>query len=87
MENNKQYRFKRGKDGYVIFDSDGYIVEAKGFGSLIWSSYENIDKHLVGKHVDELAQMLKKYGGNETYLNFEVQVHLELLKEMLKNAK
>lgn len=84
--NNQHYRFSREKDGYVIFDSNGYIVEAKGFGSLMWSPSMNIDKDLIGKHVDELAEMLKEYGANrEVYSNFEMQVHIELLKEMLKN--
>lgn len=84
--NNRHYRFSREKDGYVIFDSNGYIVEAKGFGSLMWSTCMNIDKDLIGKHVDELAEMLKEYGANrEVYSNFEIQVHIELLKEMLKN--
>jgi hypothetical protein len=84
MANNKQYKFLRGKDGYVIFDSNGYIVEAKGFGSLMWSSSPNIDKDLVGKHIDELAEMLKKNGADcDVYLNFETQVHVNLLKQML----
>lgn len=87
MENNKQYRFTTGKDRYVIFNSNGYIVEAKGFDSLIWSPHENIDKHLTGKHVNELTKMLKKNGVNqETYLKFEAQVHVKLLKEMLKTT-
>lgn len=86
MANNTQYRFSRGKDGYVIFDSKGYIVEAKGFGSIMWSSSPNIDKDLVGKHVDELAELLKNYGSSrDVYLNFETQVHVELLKNMLHN--
>ena len=87
MVNNKQYRFSRGKDGYVIFDSKGYILEAKGFGSLMWTSSQNIDKDLVGKHVDELAEMLKNNGASrDVYPNFEMQVHVELLKEMLQNS-
>lgn len=86
MENNTQYRFSRGKDGYVTFDSKGYIVEAKGFGSLMWTSSSNIDKDLVGKHVDELAEMLKKNGSSrDVYPNFEMQVHVELLKKLLQN--
>lgn len=86
MANNQTYRFSRGKDGYVIFDSKGYIVEAKGFGSLMWSFSINLDKDLIGKHVDELAEMLKEYGASrEVYSNFETQVHVELLKLMLKN--
>ena len=87
MENNKQYRFTKGKDRYVVFNSNGYIVEAKGFDNLIWSPHENIDKQLTGKHVNELAKMLKKNGVNqETYLKFEAQVHVKLLEKMQKTS-
>lgn len=84
MANNERYRFSRGEDGYVIFDSKGYVLEAKGFGSLMWSTSPNIDKELVGKHVDELAEMLKKNGAYaDAYINFEAIVHVGLLKKML----
>ena len=86
MANNTQYRFTRGEDGYITFDSKGYIVEAKGVGSMMWSS-STIDKDLVGKHVDELAEMLKKNGINRNvYLEFEAHVHVGLLKAMLQNT-
>ena len=87
MLNNVKYRFSRGKEGYVTFDSKGYIVDAKGFGALMWSCKPNVDKELVGKHVDELAEMLEKSAtSREVYLEFETKVHLELLKKMLQNA-
>ena len=87
MANNAKYRFSRGGHEYIAFDSKGYIVEAKGFGCLMWSPYCNIDKELVGKHVDELVDMLKENGSNcNVYLDFEVHVHIPLLKSMLKNA-
>ncbi len=87
MANNTQYRFTRGEDGYITFDSKGYIIEAKGFGCLMWSTNQNIDKDLVGKHVDELAEMLKKNGINRNvYLDFEANVHVGLLKAMLQNT-
>ena len=89
MANNLKHRFLRGangEDGCVAFDEKGYIIEAKGFGSLIWWPNTNIDEDLIGRHVDELAEMLKKYGANkENYYLFEVHVHLELLKQMLHN--
>ena len=86
MANNTHYKFSRGKDGYLVFDSKGYIVEAKGFGSLMWSTSLNINKDLVEKHVDELAVLLKNYGSSrDVYPNFEMQVHVELLKKMLQN--
>lgn len=87
MANNPQYRFLRGNDGYITFDSKGYILEAKGFGLLMWSSSSNIDKDLVGKHVDELAEMLEKNAtSRNVYLEFEAHVHVGLLKKMLQNA-
>lgn len=86
MANNQTHRFSQGKERYVIFDSKGYIVEAKGFGSIMWVPSVNIDKDLIGKHVDELAEMVKEYGvSHEAYLAFETHVHVKLLKEMLKN--
>lgn len=89
MANNLKYRFLRGedgKDGCVAFDEKGYIIEARGFSSLIWWPNTNIDKELIGKHVDELAEILREYGGHtESYYDFEVHVHLELLKQMLQN--
>lgn len=88
MANATEYRFTRGNDGYIIFDSNGYILKAKGFSFLLWCDVPDIDKELVGKHADELAEMLKKKGINKNiYLEFETYVHLELLKQMLKNLK
>ncbi len=85
--NKCKYRFSNGKGTDVIFDSKGRILNAKGFGLLMWSRSENIDRELIGKSVDELAKMLKEHGGSkEIYYNFEIQVHLELLKSMLENA-
>jgi len=87
MANNAKYRFSRGDEEYIAFDSNGYIVEAKGFGGLIWSTSINLDKELIGKHVDELAEMLKKMGvSTNEYLKFEETVRVPLLKEMLQNA-
>jgi len=83
-----EYRFSRGDDGYITFDSNGYIREAKGFASLMWTSNANIDKELVGKHVEELAEMLKRNGtSRDVYLEFEAKVHLGLLKKIVQNAK
>ena len=54
----------------------------------MWCDVPDIDKELVGKHVDELAEMLRKKGINKNiYLEFETYVHLELLKQMLNNLK
>ncbi len=89
MANNLTYRYLRGINkvkGSITFDEKGYIVEAKGFSSLIWCTDSDIDKDLIGKHVDELAEILKEYGeSKEIYYDFEIQIHLELLKQMLKD--
>ena len=83
---NNKYRFSRGEDGYIIFDSNGYIVEAKGFASLMWAR-PNVDKELIGKRADQLSKMLEKNGiSRDVYLEFEANVHVELLKAMLQNA-
>ncbi len=79
------YRFVKRKNIYVIFDSDGYVTDAKGFGFLMWfKTNSDIDKALIGRHVNEVANILKDYAASkEIYYNFEKEVHLELLKEML----
>lgn len=86
MADNKEYRFSKGKD-YITFDSNGYVLEAKGLNSLMWHSNLDVDKHIIGKHVDELAEMLEKHGvSRNVYLEFEANVHVWLLKKMLQNA-
>jgi len=90
MANNTQYRFSSDrKDLYITFDANGYIVEAKGFESLMWSKFNpDIDKELIGKHVDELSEMLEKNAVDRNqYLEFEAHVHVGLLKAMLQDAK
>ena len=88
MKTNQQYRFSRGNSGYVTFDEKGYVVEAKGFSGLIWTSSLNADKEIVGMHVDELAELLRKQEAIQNlYIEFELRVHIPLLKEMLKNRR
>lgn len=82
MATNEEYRFSGGKDLYVVFDQKGYVVEAKGFEKLMWSSL-SVDTDLTGKHVDEVAKILKKNGVGSTYSDFEINVHIPLLKKML----
>ena len=73
---NYKYRLLNGgnKQTFVTFNEQGYIINAKGFGSIIWwYRKKNIDEDLIGKHVDELAEIFKKYGVRpEYYYNFEV---------------
>lgn len=45
-------------DTKVTFDNNGYIVKAKGFTSVMCST-QNQDEELIGKHIIELAKILK----------------------------
>ena len=84
MAKDKQYRFSKGENIYVLFDSKGNVLEAKGFGLLLQSTSQNVDKELIGKNVEELAEMLRKNGSYfNAYQEFEARVHLGLLKDML----
>lgn len=87
MRNKKNYKFST-TDGkvYIIFDSDGYVEEAKGFGMQMWSNL-NIDQYFIGKHVDEISKILKKNGVGNAYNDFEINVHIPLLKLMLKEKE
>jgi len=81
----KKLKYSLNEDVYISFDLNGYIIEAKGFGFLMWSSNIDIDKELIGKNIDELSKMLDKNCINrEVYLRFETDVHVDLLKEMLQ---
>lgn len=54
----------------IMFDNNGYIVKAKGFRFIMWAT-KNQDEELIGKHIIDLAKMLKKYAINEhTYISF-----------------
>lgn len=86
MAASETYRFSGGEKLYIVFDQNGYVVEAKGFGKLMWSSL-SVNKDLVGKHVDEVAQMLKEKGVGTAYSDFEINVHLPLLKTMLSQKE
>ena len=87
MTSNKQHKFSNSNGIYIIFDANGYILEAKGFNSIMWAT-ETIDKELVGKHIDELSDMLKNNSAHrESYYNFEIKVHIPLLKLMLEDLK
>lgn len=54
----------------VIFDNNGYIVNAKGFMYVMWMPLDK-DEELIGKHITELAEMIKKYAVNpQHYISF-----------------
>lgn len=69
----------------VTFDNNGYIVKAKGFTSVMWST-QNQDEELIGKHIIELAKILKKYAANqENYISFLENVVLKLYEMKTKD--
>lgn len=70
----------------VTFDNNGYIVKAKGFTSVMWSK-PNQDEELIGKHIIELAKILKKYTiEQKTYISFLENVVLEFYEKKSKNS-
>ncbi|MBQ6860915.1 MAG: hypothetical protein IJO08_04650 [Clostridia bacterium] len=88
MANNRLHRFSQGNGRFITFDSEGFVVEAKGFSGLLWASSPNVDSELIGKHIDEVAKILEENGVIPyVYLWFETYVHLELLKEILRDVK
>ena len=46
----------------VTFDNNGYVIKAEGFSSIMWGTLD-LDEKLIGKHIIELARILKKYMG------------------------
>ena len=64
LENQKQNKFQTFSCGRakVTFDENGYIVNAKDFSAVMWCT-PNQDEELIGKHIIELAKILKKNRG------------------------
>ena len=50
---NKNLTFSCGNTK-VTFDENGYIVNAKDFSFVMWST-QNQDENLIGKHITQLA--------------------------------
>ena len=79
LHDKKQNKFQTFScsDTKVTFDTNGYIINAKGFTSVMWST-QNIDEKLIGKHIIELAKLLKIYAANqEIYFSFLENVVLK----------
>lgn len=89
MANNVNYEFTAGEKICIAFDSNGYVTKAKGFGHLMWSTLSSLEvnKDLVGKHIDEVAEILRESGVGDAYKNFEIHVHIPLLKIILKEKE
>ena len=86
---SKKYSFCCGENIRIAFNSDGNVVKACGFSFILWApiglEVEDVDKSLIGKHVDEVADILKKYTTNhKIYENFELSVHIPMLKMLLQ---
>ena len=70
----------------VTFDNNGYIVNAKGFTSIMWGK-TNQDEELIGKHITELAKILKEYAANqENYISFLENVVLSFYERNSKDT-
>ena len=83
---SKKYSFSCGKNIRITFNSDGNVVKVCGFSFILWAPIGlDPDKSLIGKHVDEIADILKKYSTNhKIYENFELSVHIPMLKMLLQ---
>lgn len=87
MLREKEYKYRYGEYVHITFDKNGYITEAKGFDTIVWDYDVKINETLIGKTVDELAEILKERCiTREIYLEFEATIHVEVLKNMLKNT-
>ena len=69
----------------VTFDENGYIVKAKDFSVVIWCT-PNQDEKLIGKHIIELARILKSNAlSRENYISFLENVVLKFYETQLKD--
>ena len=88
LNNQKQNMFQTFSCGNakVIFDENGYIVKAKNFSAVMWCA-PNQDEELIGKHIIELAKILKKSTANrENYISFLENVVLEFYEAQIKDG-
>ena len=87
LENHKQNKFQTFSCGRakVTFDENGYIVNAKDFSAVMWCT-PNQDEELIGKHIIELAKILKKSASyHENYVSFLENVVLKFYETQAKN--
>jgi len=88
LENQKQNKFQTFSCGRakVTFDENGYIVKAKDFSTVMWCT-PNQDEELIGKHIIELAKILKKYAASrENYISFLENVVLKFYESQAKDG-
>ena len=86
LDNQKQSIFHTFFNGKVevTFDDNGYIVKTKDLSTIMWCT-PNQDDELIGKHIVELAAMLKIYGSGDVYIGFLENVVLDFYINKVKN--
>lgn len=87
LDNQKQSKFHMFFNGKaeVTFDDNGYIVKTKDLSTIMWCT-PNQDQELIGKHIVELAAMLKIYGSSrDVYIGFLENVVLDFYIKKVKN--
>jgi len=88
LNNQKQNMFQTFscENAKVTFDENGYIVKTKDFSAVMWST-PNQDEELIGKHIIELAKILKRYtSSRENYISFLENVVLKFYEEQAKDS-
>lgn len=87
LDNQQQNKFQTFSCGNakVTFDDNGYIVKVKDFSAVMWCT-PNQDEELIGKHIIELAKILKKSAAyRENYISFLENVVLKFYETQAKD--
>ena len=87
LDNEQQSKFQTFSCGNakVTFDDNGYVIKAKDFSVVMWCT-PNQDEELIGKHITELAKILKRAAASrENYISFLENVVLKFYETQAKN--
>lgn len=81
--------FSNGERVHVTFNSEGCVEKAEGFNFILWSSNpDNLNNSLIGMHVYELSECLKKHRAVlGAYEGFEEIVVKKVEKFVRKSSK
>lgn len=72
--NTRSYSCNNAK---IIVDENGYILNADGLLGTMWGEF-NLDEGIIGKHIIQLAKMMKEYSANkDIYKSFLENVILD----------